>query len=125
MAHRPIAQIVLVNYSISAWLLIAINLKPYLLNVAVRGVALLQPPESPSETRNALDEPTPQGYLVPLTAALKQTISIPVILTGGIKNADIADQLLKDGKADLIGVGRAVMSDSLWAKRAVESLRDS
>jgi 2,4-dienoyl-CoA reductase-like NADH-dependent reductase (Old Yellow Enzyme family) len=50
-------------------------------------------------------------------------VSIPVILTGGIKDAETADRLLQEGKADLIGVGRAIMSDSLWAKRAVESLR--
>jgi NADPH2 dehydrogenase len=64
-----------------------------------------------------------QGYFAPLTEALKQVVSIPVILTGGIKDAEIADQLLQEGKADLIGVGRAIMSDSLWSKRAVESLR--
>jgi 2,4-dienoyl-CoA reductase-like NADH-dependent reductase (Old Yellow Enzyme family) len=63
------------------------------------------------------------GNFAPLTEALKQVVSIPVILTGGIKDAKIADQLLQEGKADLIGVGRAIMSDSLWAKRAVESLR--
>jgi 2,4-dienoyl-CoA reductase-like NADH-dependent reductase (Old Yellow Enzyme family) len=64
-----------------------------------------------------------QGYFAPLTEALKQVVSIPVILTGGIKDAEIADQLLQEGKADLIGVGRAIISDSLWSKRAVESLR--
>jgi NADPH2 dehydrogenase len=64
-----------------------------------------------------------QGYFAPLTEALKQVVSIPVILTGGIKDAETADRLLQEGKADLIGVGRAIMSDSLWAKRAVESLR--
>ena len=64
-----------------------------------------------------------QGYFAPLTEALKRTVGIPVILTGGIKDAEIADQLLQEGKADLIGVGRAIMSDSLWAKKAVESLR--
>ncbi len=69
-------------------------------------------------------ETNEQGYFAPLTEALRQVVGIPVILTGGIKDAEIADQLLQEGKADLIGVGRAIMSDSLWAKRAVESLRD-
>ena len=27
-----------------------------------------------------------------------------------------------EGKADLIGVGRALLKDSLWAKKAMESL---
>jgi 2,4-dienoyl-CoA reductase-like NADH-dependent reductase (Old Yellow Enzyme family) len=64
-----------------------------------------------------------QGYFAPLSEALKQAVGIPVILTGGIKEAETADRLLQEGKADLIGVGRAIMSDSLWAKKAVEDLR--
>jgi len=66
---------------------------------------------------------TGQGYFAPLSAAMKEVISIPVILTGGITEAQAADQLLEEGKADLIGVGRAVLKDSQWAKRAFESLR--
>ncbi len=40
-----------------------------------------------------------QGYFAPLTGALKQVVSIPVILTGGIKEAETADRLLQEGKA--------------------------
>jgi 2,4-dienoyl-CoA reductase-like NADH-dependent reductase (Old Yellow Enzyme family) len=64
-----------------------------------------------------------QGYFAPLTEAIKQVVSIPVILTGGIIDAQVAEQLLAEGKADLIGVGRAVFKDSNWAKKAVESIR--
>ncbi len=63
------------------------------------------------------------GYFAPLTEALKQVVGIPVILTGGIKDPGVADRLLREGKADLIGVGRAILADSLWAKKAVEALR--
>lgn len=64
-----------------------------------------------------------QGYFAPLTEAIKQVVSIPVILTGGIIDVQVAEQLLIEGKADLIGVGRAVLKDSNWAKKAIESLR--
>lgn len=63
-----------------------------------------------------------QGYFAPLTAAIKEVVHIPVILTGGITEAASAEQLLADGKADLIGVGRAIFLDSTWAKQAVEGL---
>jgi len=63
-----------------------------------------------------------QGYFSPLTQAIKEVVSIPVILTGGITEAQAAEQLLRDGKADLIGVGRAVLKDATWAKKAIESL---
>jgi NADPH2 dehydrogenase len=66
---------------------------------------------------------TEQGYFSPLTEAIKKAVSIPVILTGGITEASAAEKLLAEGKADLIGVGRAIYKDSNWAKDAVESLR--
>jgi len=66
---------------------------------------------------------TGQGFFAPLSAAMKEVVSIPVILTGGITEAQAAERLLEEGKADLIGVGRAVLKDSQWAKQAIESLR--
>lgn len=63
-----------------------------------------------------------QGYFAPLTEAIKKVVSIPVILTGGITEAQAAEQLLAGRKADLIGVGRAILKDSDWAKNAIESL---
>jgi NADPH2 dehydrogenase len=60
-----------------------------------------------------------QGYFAPLSEAIKKNVSIPVILTGGITEAKAAEQLLSDGKADLIGVGRAILRDSEWAKHAI------
>lgn len=69
------------------------------------------------------DNTVPQGYFAPLTAAIKQKVSIPVILTGGITEAAVAEQLLEDGNTDLIGVGRAILNDSDWARRAMESFQ--
>jgi NADPH2 dehydrogenase len=66
---------------------------------------------------------TGQGYFAPLSEAIKSVVSIPVILTGGITEIGAAEKLLAEKKADLIGVGRAVMQDSNWAKSAVETLR--
>lgn len=64
-----------------------------------------------------------QGFFAPLSEAVKRVVSIPVILTGGITDANAAEQLLAAGKADLIGVGRAILNDSMWARHAVESLQ--
>lgn len=64
-----------------------------------------------------------QGFFAPLTEAIKKTVSIPVILTGGITEARAAEKILAAGQADLIGVGRAILKDSDWARNAVESLR--
>jgi len=66
-----------------------------------------------------------QGYFAPLTEAIKKVVSLPVILTGGITDDTAAEQLLAEEKADLIGVGRAILKDSGWAKQAIESLRQT
>jgi 2,4-dienoyl-CoA reductase-like NADH-dependent reductase (Old Yellow Enzyme family) len=66
---------------------------------------------------------TEQGYFYPLTEAIKKSVSIPVILTGGITEASAAERLLEEGKSDLIGVGRAIYKDAEWAKNAIESLK--
>ena len=66
---------------------------------------------------------TGQGYFGDVTKAIKEVVKIPVILTGGITEAKAAEELLEEGKADLIGVGRAIYKDSTWAKNAIESLK--
>lgn len=65
---------------------------------------------------------TGQGYFSPLSEAIKKLTSIPIILVGGITEAQEADELLNQGKADLIGVGREILKDSKWARYAIENL---
>ncbi len=60
-----------------------------------------------------------QGYFNEITQAIKEKVSIPVLLTGGIVDVKAAEQLLEEKKADLIGVGRAILKDSNWAKEAM------
>lgn len=62
-----------------------------------------------------------QGYFQELTQAMEKAVSIPVILTGGITESAAAETLLQEHKADLIGVGRAILKDSSWAERAIRS----
>lgn len=63
-----------------------------------------------------------QGYFGEITKAIKAIVNIPVILTGGITEAAMAELLLKNGEADLIGVGRAILQNSLWAKNAITKI---
>lgn len=65
-------------------------------------------------------EHTEPGYFAELSEAIKNAVSIPVILTGGVTEPEHAEKLLAAGKADLIGVGRAILKDSGWAQRAVQ-----
>ena len=63
---------------------------------------------------------TESGYFSDLSQAVRESVSIPVVLTGGIQSRQDAETLLEAGKADLIGVGRAITKDPAWAKHAME-----
>ena len=57
-----------------------------------------------------------QGYFSEITQELKKHIRIPIILTGGITDVTAAEKLLLENKTDLVGVGRAILKNSDWAK---------
>ncbi len=63
---------------------------------------------------------TNPGYFRELTEAIKMMVSIPVLLTGGITEGSQAQELLQEEAADLIGVGRALLKDPLWAQKALQ-----
>ena len=59
------------------------------------------------------------GYFHETAAAVRKAVSIPVVLTGGIKTIEDAEKFLATGEADLIGVGRELMKDPHWADKAI------
>ena len=64
-----------------------------------------------------------KGYFVPQAAKIKKAVKIPVIGVGGIRDAEYADELVRDGLVDLVAVGRALLKDSKWAEKAIERLQ--
>ena len=58
------------------------------------------------------------GYFGSMTEKIKKQVRIPVLLTGGVKTEAEAENLLQLGKADLIGIGRAVFKDANWRRNA-------
>lgn len=63
---------------------------------------------------------TQPGYFSDTSAAVRAAVKVPVMLTGGITTAREAERFLAEGAADLIGVGRAIMKDAAWARRAMK-----
>lgn len=51
------------------------------------------------------------GWTVELAAAVKEVVSIPVMTTGRVNDPLLADSILKAGKADFVGMGRASIAD--------------
>lgn len=58
------------------------------------------------------------GYFSSMTEKIKAHVGIPVLLTGGIDRISDAEKLLQAEKADLIGVGRAMLKDAKWREHA-------
>ncbi|MGQ9695647.1 MAG: oxidoreductase [Thermodesulfobacteriota bacterium] len=52
-----------------------------------------------------------EGIFVPLAQEIKSVVSIPVITVGRIRTPHLANQILKERKADLVSMGRALIAD--------------
>lgn len=63
---------------------------------------------------------TPPGSLVYLAQAIKEGIKIPVIAVGRINTPELAEQILSEGKADLVSMGRALIADPELPNKARE-----
>jgi len=64
-----------------------------------------------------------KGYFIPQAYEIKKAVRTPIIGVGGITEAEYADKLVRDGKVDLVAVGRALWKDPKWAEKAVETLK--
>ncbi len=62
------------------------------------------------------------GYFVPYAAAVKAFVTVPVMVTGGVTDPAFADLIVRRGLADLVGIGRAMLNDAEWARKAVRVL---
>jgi mycofactocin system FadH/OYE family oxidoreductase 2 len=60
---------------------------------------------------------TPLGYTVPLSAGIKEVVNLPVFATGRINDPVMAERILADGQADMIGMVRAQICDPELANK--------
>ena len=88
--------------------------------LAAEGVMLLD--ISGGMCRYIRTDCTDFAYFADTSEAVKRCVETPVLLTGGVTTAEQAELLLQRGAADLIGVGRALMQDADWARKAMGSL---
>ena len=61
---------------------------------------------------------TGSGFFNYLASAIKPVAAIPVLVTGGLGDPQLADQVIREGTADLVGIGRALLADPDWAVKA-------
>ena len=57
------------------------------------------------------------GCLVDLSEMVKKAVNIPVIAVGKLGYPELAERVLKEGKADFVALGRALLADPEWPNK--------
>lgn len=61
------------------------------------------------------------GYQVPFARRFKEELNMPVIAVGNLRNRDVADSVLANNDADLVAIGKGMLSDPYWGLHALET----
>jgi 2,4-dienoyl-CoA reductase-like NADH-dependent reductase (Old Yellow Enzyme family)/nucleotide-binding universal stress UspA family protein len=70
---------------------------------------------------HAMNQSRKEGYSAGLAAEITEVVSsTPVIATGRIVRPTLAEEILRDNKADLIGLARTLFADPLWPNKVFE-----
>ena len=57
------------------------------------------------------------GCMADMAAEVKKVVSIPVIAVGRLDKPELAEKMLEEGKADMIALGRGLLSDAFWVRK--------
>jgi 2,4-dienoyl-CoA reductase (NADPH2) len=60
------------------------------------------------------------GTLVFLAEVIKKNVSIPVIAVGKINTPEVAEEVLGKGQADMVAIGRQLITDPFWPRKVLE-----
>jgi pyruvate/2-oxoglutarate dehydrogenase complex dihydrolipoamide dehydrogenase (E3) component len=64
------------------------------------------------------------GYSLPYAEAIRAEVDVPVMTAGRITDPEHAEDILESGKADIVNVGRALIADPEWPKKAASGQFD-
>ncbi len=59
----------------------------------------------------------PDAPLLHLAEAVKKVVKIPVIAVGKIRFPEMAENIIKQGKADFVAIGRTLLADPNWPNK--------
>ncbi len=66
----------------------------------------------------------PRAAFAWVTKQLKGKVGIPLITTNRINNPELADELLRDGYADMVSMARPLLADPLFMRKAEQGRAD-
>jgi len=59
-----------------------------------------------------------------LAGAVRGVVDVPVIAVGGMDDADAAAAALREGKSDLVAIGRGLLADPFWPRKVAQGRVD-
>jgi 2,4-dienoyl-CoA reductase-like NADH-dependent reductase (Old Yellow Enzyme family) len=62
------------------------------------------------------------GFQVPFAEAIRKGAAMPTAAVGMITEAKMADEIIREGKADMVYLGRAMLNDPYWPLHAAQTL---
>lgn len=62
----------------------------------------------------------PEGLFLPLAAAIKNVVKVPVIAVGRLHDPALAARAVEEGHADMVALGRQLIADPEWARKVEE-----
>lgn len=66
----------------------------------------------------------PDGWRSYMSKAVRDKFNKPTITTGNIRNPEVAEKILTEGHADLIGIGRGLIADPNWVSKVKNNQED-
>ncbi|MBQ3478966.1 MAG: FAD-dependent oxidoreductase, partial [Clostridia bacterium] len=64
----------------------------------------------------------PQGFMIPLAAAAKKAVSIPVMAGGRMQDYDLAAAAIEAGEIDAVGLGRPSLADPDYPNKVISGM---
>lgn len=66
----------------------------------------------------------PQGFLIPYSEQLKKETSLPVIVAARLNSADLIEETIETGRADMVAIGRGLIADEKLVVKMKEGRKD-
>jgi 2,4-dienoyl-CoA reductase (NADPH2) len=61
-----------------------------------------------------------EGFMLDVAAQIKKEVDVPVMAAGRIRLPDLAERAIAAGQVDFVAIGRGVIADSQWVRKARE-----
>jgi len=62
--------------------------------------------------------PYPEGWTMYASEAIKKVVDIPVIISHTLRTPSYCDQVIREGRTDMVGLARQLLADPYWPVKA-------